>query len=316
MTTDDRLDPHAEQVLALVRMAQRPAFETVTAPQAREMYREGRAAVSPEPPHVASVRELSAPGPAGTIPLRLYRGADTADRPLPVLMFFHGGGWVIGDLDTHDVVCRRLANAAECAVVSVDYRLAPEHKFPAAVDDCIAATNWVAAEAGTLGLDSTRMAVGGDSAGGNLSAVVALHVRDNDGPELRLQLLIYPATDFAMSHPSHKIRGEGYLLTHATMKWFRDAYLRSDSDIADWRASPLRAPDLSRLPPAYVITAGFDPLCDEGITYANRLKAAGVLVQHAHLPGQIHGFITMGKLIPAADSATTEAGKALKAAFE
>jgi acetyl esterase len=316
MPTDARLDPHAEQVLALVRMAQRPAFETGTAAQARAMYREGRAAVSPEPPDVASVRDLTAPGPGGAIPMRLYRGAGTGDGPLAVLMFFHGGGWVIGDIDTHDVVCRRLANAAGCAVVSVDYRLAPEHKFPAAVEDCIAATLWVAAEAAALGLDGTRMALGGDSAGGNLAAVVALHARDNGGPALRLQLLIYPATEFAMSHPSHETRGEGYLLTHSTMKWFRNAYLRSDADIADWRASPLRAPDLSRLPPAYVITAGFDPLSDEGAAYADRLRAAGVAVHHAHLPGQIHGFMTMGKLIPAADGATTEAGKALQAAFQ
>jgi len=316
MTTDDRLDPHAEQVIALVRMAQRPAFETVTAAQAREMYREGRAAVSPEPPDVASVQDLSASGPGGAIPLRLYRGAGTGEGPIPVLMFFHGGGWVIGDIDTHDVVCRKLANAAGCAVVSVDYRLAPEHKFPAAVEDCIAATNWVAAQAGTLGLDGTRMAVGGDSAGGNLSAVVALHARDHGGPALRLQLLIYPATDFAMNYPSYELRGEGYLLTHATMKWFREAYLRSDADIGDWRASPLWAPDLSRLPPAYVITAGFDPLSDEGVAYANQLKAAGVAVHHAHLPGQIHGFMTMGRLIPAADGAITEAGKALQAAFK
>jgi acetyl esterase len=315
MESDDALDPHAAQVLALVRMARRPAFETVTAVEARAMYREGRVAVSPDPPDVAAVRDLTAPGPAGPIPLRLYRGAETGAAPLPVLMFFHGGGWVIGDLDTHDVVCRRLANAAGCAVVSVDYRLAPEHKFPAAVEDCIAATNWVAAEAASLGLDGTRLAVGGDSAGGNLTAVVALHARDHAGPALRMQLLIYPATEFAMNHPSHVVRGEGYLLTHSTMKWFSDAYLRSDADIADWRASPLRAPDLSALPPAYVITAGFDPLCDEGAAYAERLVAAGVRVNHVHLPGQIHGFITMGKLIPAAGEATLAAGAALRAAL-
>jgi acetyl esterase len=230
-------------------------------------------------------------------------------------MFFHGGGWVIGDLDTHDVVCRRLANAAKCAVVSVDYRLAPEHKFPAAVEDCVAATEWVAEQAAALGVDSARMAVGGDSAGGNLAAVVALHARDHGGPALRLQLLIYPATEFAMRHPSHTTRGEGFLLTHSTMKWFRDAYLRSDADMADWRASPLRAADVSRLPPAYILTAGFDPLSDEGAAYADRLSSAGVPVQHVHLPGQIHGFITMGKLIPAAGEAASAAGAALMKAF-
>jgi acetyl esterase len=312
---EDGLDRYAAQVLALVRMANRPAYETLTAPEARAMYREARSAVSPEPPDVASVRDLTVPGPGGTIPCRLYRGANTRDAALPVLVFFHGGGWVIGDLDTHDVVCRRLANAGECAVLSVDYRLAPEHKFPAAVEDCLAVTAYVASEAAFLGLDGSRIAVGGDSAGGNLAAVVALHARDQGGPALRLQLLIYPATDFAMQHPSHTTRGAGYLLTHNTMIWFRDAYLRGEADITDWRASPLCAPDVSNLPAAYLITAGFDPLCDEGAAYAERLKAFGVAVQHMHLPAQIHGFMTMGKLIPAAGAATEAAGAALRAAF-
>jgi len=309
------LDPHAAQVLALIRMAGRPAFETMTAPQARAMYRDSRAALSPEPPPVASVQDLVAPGPGGSIPIRLYRGIGTATENLPVLMFFHGGGWVIGDLDTHDVVCRRLANAAGCAVASVDYRLAPEHEFPAAVEDAVAATAWIAEAADTLGLDGTRLAVGGDSAGGNLAAVVALHARDHGGPALRLQLLIYPATEFAMTHPSHSTRGEGFLLTHSTMKWFRAAYLRRETDMADWRASPLRAESLAGLPPAYLITAGFDPLSDEGTEYGERLREAGVAVTHRHLPGQVHGFITMGRLIPAAGEAALEAGAALRAAF-
>jgi acetyl esterase len=309
------LDPHAAQVLTLIQMANRPPYETGTAPEARAAYREARAAVSPDPPDVDLVRDLAAPGPGGPLTLRLYRGAGTGAAALPVLMFFHGGGWVIGDIDTHDVVCRRLANAAGCAVVSVDYRLAPEAKFPAAIEDCIAATNWVAAEAATLGLDGQRMAVGGDSAGGNLAAVVALHARDHGGPALRMQLLIYPATEFAMTHPSHERCGEGFLLTHPTMVWFRGAYLRSEADMADPRASPLRTPDLSRLPPAYLITAGFDPLCDEGREYGERLTAAGVPVEHLFLSGQIHGFMTLGKLIPAAGEAATAAGTALKAAF-
>jgi acetyl esterase len=315
MSDIDHLDPNAAQVLAWIKMANRPAYETVTAPEARAMYREARAAVSPDPPDVDLVRDLLIPGPGGTIPARLYRGAGAGAGRLPVLMFFHGGGWVIGDLDTHDVVCRRLANAAGCAVVSVDYRLAPEHKFPAALEDCIAATSWVFAQAEDLGLDGTRMAVGGDSAGGNLAAVVALHARDHGGPALRLQVLIYPATEFTMRHPSHATRGEGFLLTHSTMVWFRDAYLRSPDDMADPRASPLRTTDLSRLPPAFLITAGFDPLCDEGREYGERLAAAGVAVQHLYLPGQIHGFMTLGKLIPAASHAAKAAGAALALAF-
>ena len=310
------LDASAAQVLALVRLANRPSYETLSPAEARQMYRDARSAVSPDPPEVASVRDLSAPGPGGEIPLRLYRGAGTDPAAaLPVLMFFHGGGWVIGGIDTHDVVCRWLANAAECAVVSVDYRLAPDAKFPAALDDCLAATNFVVAQAASLGIDGSRVAVGGDSAGGNLAAVVCLHARDHGGPQLRMQVLLYPATEFAMSHPSHATRGEGYVLTTKLMVWFRGQYLRSAVDMADWRASPLRAESFSGLPPAYVVTAGFDPLCDEGEDYARRMAAAGGRVTVKTLPGQIHGFMTMGRLIPEAAIAAQEAGQALKAAF-
>ncbi|MBV9785771.1 MAG: alpha/beta hydrolase [Acidisphaera sp.] len=314
-------DPDAQAVLDLVRLAGRPPYETLSPAEARQLYRESRAVLSPDPPEVALVRALAAPGPGGSIPLRLYRGAGTpAGAALPALIFFHGGGWVIGDLDTHDGVCRRLANEAGCAVVAVDYRLGPEHKFPAAVEDAMAATVWVAEQAGALDIDATRLAVGGDSAGGNLAAVVCLMARDRAGsslqpPPLRLQLLIYPALDFAMAHPSHTTYGEGHLLTASSIRWFRDQYLRSPADIADWRASPLRAPDLSRLPPAYVITAGCDPLCDEGAEYAQRLERAGNAVAHVRLSGQIHGFITMGRLIAAAGTATADAAAALREAF-
>jgi acetyl esterase len=315
------MDAGAQRVLDLIREAGRPPYETLQPSEARALYRKARALLQPDPPAVALVRELAVAAPHGMIPLRLYRGAGTtSDQKLPTLMFFHGGGWVIGDLDTHDGVCRHLANAAGCAVVAVDYRLAPEHKFPAAVEDCMRATDWIAANAAQLGLDATRLAVGGDSAGGNLSAVVCLTARDRAAhdraaPRLCYQLLIYPAVDMAMTHESHRRFTEGLPLTHATAAWFRDLYLRSVADQADWRASPLRAPDLRNLPPAFVLTVGFDPLCSEGEQYSEFLQSAGVAVTYRHLPGQIHGFITMGRVIGAATGALDEAGAALAGAF-
>ena len=194
------------------------------------------------------------------------------DGLAPCLVFYHGGGWVIGDLDSHDVVCRKLAHEGELIVIAIDYRLAPEHKFPAAVDDAITAVKWIAANAKQLGIDAARLMVGGDSAGGNLAAVVALAARDGDGPKLAGQVLIYPATDFAMKHPSHSEPETSILLTHSVIKWFCNHYL-GDADINDWRASPARAKTLAGLPPAYVLTAGGDPLRDEGDEYAARLKA-------------------------------------------
>ncbi len=311
-----QLDPDCQRVLDLIREAGRPPYETLTPPEAREFYRAGRRILQPEPPEVSEVRNLKAPGTLGEIPLRLYRGIGTErGATLPGLVYFHGGGWVIGDLDTHDGVCRLIANTAGCAVISVDYRLAPEHKFPAAVDDAVAATEWVAAHATSVGIDANRLAVGGDSAGGNLAAVVALVARDRGGPRLRHQLLIYPATDFVTSDDPHRERFEGFPLNVVTMNWFRDHYLRGVADYGDWRASPLRAKDLRGVPPAYVLTVGFDPLCSEGAAYANRLRDAGVPVQHRHIAEQMHGFFTMGKIIAAAKPATEEAARAVKAAL-
>jgi acetyl esterase len=308
------LDPDAQTLLDMVRAANRPAFETVGAVEARLLYLAGRRVLAPEPMPVAETRDLTAPGPGGPIPLRLYR--PSAEGTLPVLVFFHGGGWVIGDISTHDTVCRHLANRAECAVVSVDYRLAPEHKFPAAVEDAFAATRWVADNAGALGADPACLAVGGDSAGGNLAAVVSLLARDAGAPRIACQLLIYPATDASMRHESLARFAEGYVLTRSSMRWFYDQYLRAPADAADWRISPLAAPDLAGLPPAYVVTAGYDPLCDEGDEYAARLAAAGVPVEHRRFPGQVHGFLTNGKVIRAAEGALDEAAAALKRAWE
>jgi len=310
------LDPGAQRVLDLIREAGRPPYETLTPPEARELYRAGRRVLQPDPPDVAEVCDLKAPGPQGDISLRLYRGMGTErGTALPALVYFHGGGWVIGDLDTHDGVCRLLANGAGCAVISVDYRLAPEHKFPAAVDDAVNATEWIAAHAADLGIDASRIAVGGDSAGANLAAVVSLTARDRGGPRLRFQLLLYPATDFVESDNPQRARFEGFPLNVVTMNWFRDHYLRGVGDYGDWRASPLRAPDLRSLPPAYVLTVGFDPLHAEGESYARRLRDAGVPVQHRHLERQMHGFLTMGQIIAAAKPATEEAAAAVKAAL-
>jgi acetyl esterase len=313
MTT---LDPDAQRVLDLIREAGRPPYETLTPEEAREFYRAGRRILQPDPPDVAEVRDLRAPSPRGDMALRLYRGLGTErGAALPALVYFHGGGWVIGDLDTHDGVCRLIASAAGCAVISVDYRLAPEHKFPAAVDDAMTATEWIAAHAATLGVDASRLAVGGDSAGGNLAAVVALIARDRGGPRLRFQLLLYPATDFVASDDPQRQRFEGFPLNVVTMNWFRDHYLRGAADYGDWRASPLRAPDLGGLPPAYLLTVGFDPLHAEGALYARRLEEAGVPVRHRHVERQMHGFLTMGKIIAAAKPATEEAAAAVKAAL-
>jgi acetyl esterase len=309
------LDPDAAAVFAAFQEAGRPPYETVSPAEARELYLKGRVVTNPEPPELESVKPLAIPSPAGSIPARIYTPTTLrkAGGLAPCLVFFHGGGWVIGDLDSHDVVCRKLADAGQLIVISVDYRLAPEHKFPAAVDDAIAATKWIADHAKQLGIDTSRLMVGGDSAGGNLAAVVAISARDGNGPDIAGQVLIYPATDFAMTHPSHREPETSILLTHAVIKWFRDHYLNGASDVHDWRASPARATTLVGLPPAYVLTAGADPLRDEGDEYAHRLKEAGVAVTYRHFPGQFHGFFTMGKLLQQANVAASEIGVWLKA---
>lgn len=325
------LDPSARRVLEVIRMAGRPPVETLSPVEAREAYRAGRAVLSPDPPEVALVRDLRVPGPAGAQagdqaeiqtggrPARLYRGAGTGAEALPVLLYLHGGGWVIGDLDTHDVPCRALANLARCAVLSLDYRLAPEHRFPAAVEDGWSALRWLTESEGengaaAFGLDPARVAVGGDSAGGNLAAVLALMARDAGGPALALQLLIYPATDFAGPHPSRERNSAIPPIPRPTMAWFQDQYL-GGAAATDWRASPLLAPELGGTAPALVVTAGFDPLHDEGEAYADRLEAAGVPVQRRDFPGQIHGFLTMGRLVPDSAVLLDTAAAALREAF-
>jgi acetyl esterase len=309
------LDPDAAFVFKAFQEAGRPAYETLSPAEAREYYLQARLVTNPEPSELKSVQPIAIPSPAGSIPARIYTPLKlrNAGGLAPGLVFFHGGGWVIGDLDTHDVVCRKLADEGQLIVISVDYRLAPEHKFPAAVDDAIAATTWIAGHAKELGIDASRLAVGGDSAGGNLAAVVAISARDGNGPAITGQVLIYPATDFAMTHASHREPETSILLTHSVIRWFRDHYLNGISDIGDWRASPARAGTFAGLPPAYVLTAGADPLRDEGDEFARRLKEAGVAVTYRTFPGQFHGFFTMGKLLQQANVAASDIGVWLKA---
>jgi acetyl esterase len=310
------VDPQMQEVIERAAKSGLPPFHTVSADEARRFYKQTRAALSPPAPEVDEVRDLAASGPAGPIPLRLYRGLGTAaGAPLPALVYFHGGGWTIGDLETHDIICRTLANNARCAVIAADYRMGPEHRFPAAVEDCIAVTRWVAQHAATLGVDATRIAVGGDSAGGNLAAVVAISLRDAGGPPLAFQALVYPATDQRMDSASHAKFAEGFLLTRKNMRWFRDNYL-SPGDYDDWRASPIRAADLARLPPAHIITAGYDPLVDEGRAYSDRLVAAGVPVLYECFEGMAHGFLTMGGVVAAANHALYRLGQSLAQAFK
>ncbi|MFB9262541.1 alpha/beta hydrolase [Bradyrhizobium erythrophlei] len=308
------LDADAAAVYKAFQEAGRPAYETLTAPEAREYYRAARLVSNPEPPALHSSKELSIPAPHGAIPARIYtpKTLRKSNGLAPCLVFYHGGGWVIGDLDTHEVVCQKLAHEGELIVISVDYRLAPEHRFPAAVDDAIIAAKWVAANAKELGIDASRLIVGGDSAGGNLAAVVALAARDGDGPKLAGQLLVYPATEFSRKHPSHREPETSILLTHSVIGWFGDHYL-GGADSSDWRASPARAKSFAGLPPAYVLTAGADPLRDEGDEYAKFLKEAGVNVTYRHFPGQFHGFFTMGKLLNQANIAVSEISAWLKA---
>jgi acetyl esterase len=305
--------PEVQTILDLLAMVEMPIEQ-----QTPELLREGYAALSAaeSKAEMASVLDRTIPGPGGDLPIRIYVPTDEPG-PRPVLVYFHGGGWVIGDLDTHDGTCRALAAASGATIVSVDYRLAPEHPFPAAFDDCVAATRWVADNAAELGCDAGCLAVGGDSAGGNLAAAVALALQDG-GPPLRFQLLVYPVTDGTLSRPSIDENAEGYFLTKDTMAWFWNHYVGEGGDrTGEPRASVLHCADsaLPGLPPALVITAEFDPLRDEGEAYAERMRAAGVPVETSRYDGVIHGFFSMGDAIPEGKAAMDEAGEALRRAL-
>ena len=310
------LDPQVQNLLNVAAASGRPPYHLLDPEAARKQVRDTRAPLLPPRPHMASVEDRFIPGPAGPTAVRFYRplGSD-ASEVLPALVYFHGGGWTIGDLDTHDVICRELCNKAGCATLSVDYRMGPEDKFPMAVEDSLAATCWLLDNAAKLGVDARRVAVGGDSAGGNLATVVALLLRDRGRADLCFQLLIYPVTDQIANTPSHSDFADGYMLTRESIRYFQSNYLRTPADYDDWRASPLRAESLSRLPPALVITAGYDPLRDEGKAYADRLREEGVAVTYQCYDGMIHGFFMMGGVLDVANRAVSQAAEALANVF-
>ena len=301
------VDPGVRQLLDLLEAMQRPTLASGTPQDGRRSFR--ALTVDFErpggKPPVGAVEDVELPGPAGPLPARVYR-PEAAAGALPTIVYFHGGGWVIGDLDTHDDQCRRICSATNAVVLSVGYRLAPEHPFPAAPDDCLAATRWAAEHVAELGGDAGRIAVAGDSAGGNLAAVVAQAARDAGGPPLAAQLLIYPGVDFSGSgYPSRDENATGYFLTREDMEWFAGHYV-AEPHRTDPRASPILADDLSGLPPAVVVTAEFDPLRDEGEAYADALERAGVTVVRRRYGGLIHGFFDLCALSPAAAGAVAE----------
>lgn len=310
------LDPAAKAVIEMMDQ-NFPAIDADTEATAV------RAHMKAEPPlpileEIGSSEDRTIPGPEQPIAVRVYRPTHTSADPAPGVVFFHGGGWVICDLDTHDGTCRRLANAVGAVVVSVDYRLAPEHKHPAAVEDGYAATCWVAEHTAELGIDPARLAIAGDSAGGHITAVVAQMARDRGGPSLAFQLMIYPVIDSTAarnSYPSKTENAEGYFLTTAHMEWFRAQYL-GDNDGEDASASPKLAESLAGLPPACVVTAEMDPLRDEGEAYAKQLEAAGVPVTMYRAEGMFHGFFGMDMVLEGAKKAQAIAFDAMRDALD
>lgn len=305
------IDPQARALIDLLT-SETPPLESLDPHEARRMSDERRARSLAPPEPVAEISELQMAGPGSPLRLRLYR--PTTGEPLPVIIFFHGGGWVIGGLDSHDPLCRSMANGTGALVVSVDFRLAPEDPFPAAVEDSIAATAWVVDHAADIGVDPTRVAVAGDSSGANLATVVAQQARLR-GPDLAYQLLVYPVTDHDFTTSSYRENGEGFYVTIDAMRWFWGHYLTDQSDADDPRASPLRAPDLRGMPPALVITAEHDPLRDEGEEYGRRLAAAGVPTTVSRYDGMFHGFFSLGTALPAGARANEEAWAALRRAL-
>lgn len=307
----NKLYPEVRALLEAIEAAGAPAVETLSPEEARQAALDALKAVAGQPEEVGRVEDLSLPHPSRPIPIRVYTPA--AEGPFPCLVYFHGGGWVLCDLDTHDAVCRGISKRAGAVVVAVDYRLSPEHKFPAAVEDCYAATEWVAANTARLGIDPRRIAVGGDSAGGNLSTVMCLKSRDEGGPALALQVLVYPVTNLAsFDTASYREFAEGYYLTRAEMEWFRAHYLARIEDAQSPYASPLLAPDLHGLPPALVITAECDTLRDEGEAYARRLADAGVEVACTRYGGMIHPFFSLGGVFSSGRRAIEQVAAAVR----
>jgi acetyl esterase len=304
------LDPQAQQVMNQMAALGFPPPHMVTPEQARLNARARPRAVGPE---VAKVTDRMIPTPELQVPVRIY--TPSGNGPFPILVWFHGGGWVVGDLDMADATARHLTVGAECVVVSVDYRLAPETPFPGPAEDCYAATQWAAQHAAEIHGEARRIAVGGDSAGGNLAAAVALMARDRRGPGLVFQLLVYPVTHCDFTTNSYQQCAEGYMLTRTSMQWYWQQYIRHPADAANPYAAPLMATDLRDLPPAFIVTAEFDPLCDEGEAYGKRLQAAGVPTTCTRYPGMIHGFFGMSAVLDQGKQAVTDATAALRQAF-
>ncbi len=319
------LDPQANGLLKLMLEYGVPAVNTQTPQDARQAYLSRKGFSQPDALPLAEIRDHVLDLGTHQLKVREYR----PNTPLslrwspegkaltPALLYFHGGGWTIGDIDTHDVLCRALTEGAGCAVFSLDYRLGPESPFPAAFEDALAAFHWLREKAldSRFGIDPDRIALGGDSAGGNLAAAACIALRNNDIQPC-FQLLIYPATDMLCTHASHVKRGKGYLLTKQAIEWFRGNYMPDPTTYTDWRASPLLAPEHEGLPSAFVLLAGFDPLHDEGLAYANKLSKAGVRVQVINFERQIHGFITMGRILDEANTAVDLCASVLKKAFQ
>lgn len=307
--------PEIQEFLEKLEAANLPPIASLSPADARAQMEATASARNTNPTQVGKVQDMSATGPHGDIPMRVYWGS-TSDEPQPLLVYFHGGGHVIGSLDTHDATARNLCAGTDCIVASIDYRMGPEDKFPAAVDDCVAATSWLVEHASELGIDTSRVAVGGDSAGGNLAAVVALAARDAGGPDLCFQLLIYPVADYRCASGSYQTFATGFgMLEAESMYWFQQHYLRDEADQSDWRASPLLADSLAGLPPALVITAECDVLHDEGVAYAQALANAGCVVEHIEAEGMIHGFFGLTPMINGAVVAQSQAIDALRTAF-
>lgn len=309
------LDPLVKGFLDQMAAVPGPKMWEIPPAAAREVFGAMMQLVGPKDVPIGKVQNLTMPGPGGEIALRSYAPVAAKGEALPTLVFFHGGGYVIGNIETHDGLCRMIANESGARVISVEYRLAPEHKFPAAVEDAYAAVNWIEDNASTLGVDANRIAVGGDSAGGGLAAVVAQMAKAKGDPKIVFQLLLFPVTQIGADTTSMREFAEGYFLETATLKWFFAHYLADTDDRADARISPLNATDLSGLAPAYVMLGGFDPLHDEGLAYAEKLKAAGCKVTVADYPGLVHDFIYLQSVLPQAPEAVKATCAALKGAL-
>jgi acetyl esterase len=309
------LDPHAKRFLDMAAAAGAPEIAKLTPQAMRQAFLRLTQMVEGRHVAVGRVENRELPGPGGPLPIRVYTPVAPAAGPLPALIYFHGGGWVFGDLDTHDGICRMLAHDSGCRVVAVAYRLAPEHQFPAAVEDSYAATVWIAQHAKDLGLDPERIAIGGDSAGGNLSAIVCQRARNSAGPKLALQVLLCPVLDMSTETQSWRAYGSGYFLDKSTVDWTLSLYRPSGFDPDDPRISPLRATDFRGVPPTHIHTAEFDPLCDEGKAYADRLERDGVPVRYTCHAGMIHNFYGMPGVIPTGRTAMTAVGSAIQQAL-